>query len=69
MGPAAVRALAPEAAGRPFTFWFSTSELQADGVGGSSFRGLARHVRGLADSSGGRLQLRFNENAAITLEL
>ncbi len=70
-GPAAVRALAPQAANEEFHFWFSTtSGNQDDGTERQeTFRELEDHVEGLRQSSQGKLIVHYNEAASIELAI
>jgi hypothetical protein len=65
------RALAPEAADRPFTFWFSTSSSML--VKGSeqheNFEAAEQLVSNLVAKSGGQLISRFNADDSLTLEI
>lgn len=71
LGDLPQRALAPEADGRDFHFWFSTTSGAQD-VNTKKhkyFRELEEHVAGLSAKSGGRLHLHFNEGAYIELDI
>ena len=70
LGDASKRALAPAAARRPFTFWFSTtSDRQLRGSDQQKqFAKVEKTVRNLVAQSGGRMTATFNEGASITLE-
>jgi glyoxylase-like metal-dependent hydrolase (beta-lactamase superfamily II) len=71
IGPGPNRALAPEAEGRPFHFWFSTTA--AHQPRGSrdrqSFEQTERIVDELRQGSNGRLEVHFNERDFIDLQL
>jgi hypothetical protein len=70
-GPAAVRALAPQAANRPFHFWFSTtSAAQTDGTARQEhMEEVEQHVADFAAQSNGLLTLHFNQGASIELAI
>ena len=70
-GPAAVRALAPQAANRPFHFWFSTTAAaQPDGSARKEhMEEVEQHVAAFAAQSNGLLTLHFNQNASIELAI
>lgn len=65
-GKAADLALAPQAAGRPFTLWFSTT---GDGKADAHMRKIRKKVEGLAGKSNGRMKVKFNTSASITLSI
>ncbi len=72
LGPdTAARALAPRAAGRAFTLWFSSTPT----MGTTSAKGRAHMkkvdtlVRGLAKKSGGLMKVRINANRFVTLSV
>lgn len=69
-GAASVRALAPQAANRPFHFWFSTtSAAQPDDTDMREHMELVEHrVAGFA-AQNGQLTLHFNQQAAIDLAI
>ncbi len=71
MGPKSKRALAPEAADKPFKFWFSTTS--ANQMEGSqqqeTFAAVEELVASLEQRSGGLLTFAFNENASIELTM
>jgi metallo-beta-lactamase superfamily protein len=71
MGPQNRRALAPEADGRDFSFWFSTtSDYQPEGSADeASFRKTEMKVEKLVNSSNGRLSGHYNRRDWLTLEL
>lgn len=71
VGEEDVRALAPDADGRDFHFWFSTSSaLAPNGTKrGEVFAALEEHVNDLARQANGRLHLHFNEEAFTLLEI
>jgi len=66
-----VRALAPEARDRDFTFWFSTtSEAQNKGSDErEAFEKVEKLAEKLRKASEGQMKVKFNKNAAITLSL
>ena len=68
VGPAKLRALAPEAKDRPFTFWFSTSPKAANTAD------FKLHMKNLADwtkkmeaKHGNVFSARFSDEPYITL--
>jgi hypothetical protein len=65
------RALAPEAQGREFTFWFSTTSRHqtAGSTARANFEETERLVASLVASSGGQMTAKFNDNASITLSI
>ena len=69
MGAAAVRTLSPKAKDRDFHFWFSTTAAAA--APGLKRRDVLldreKHYKKLAQDSGGRLTLHFNEDVFTTL--
>lgn len=71
LGPAANRALAPQAANRPFKFWFSTtSAAQRPGSREKeNFAKVETLVRRLQQQSGGRLSVAFNRQASTILQI
>lgn len=70
LGTPAERALAPEADGEPFHFWFSTTAAaQPPGEGRHALDALEAHVRQLAADAAGQLHLHYNEGASIVLEV
>ena len=71
MGPQNRRALAPEADGRDFTFWFSTtSDYQPDGSSDeANFRRAEVKVQNLIGSSNGRLSANYNRRHWLALRL
>jgi hypothetical protein len=70
-GPAAVRALAPQAANRPFHFWFSTTAAAQpdDSARKEHMEEVEQHVAAFAAQSNGLLTLHFNQNASIELAI
>ena len=66
LGPPAKRALAPKAAGRKFTMWFST---EGDGKADAHMHEVKKLVRKLVKSSGGKMAAKFNTGASITLAI
>lgn len=71
IGAASRRALAPEAAGRPFTFWFSSNskDLPADSDKRENFEATEKQVNRLIASSGGLMSAQFVEHDYRTLEV
>lgn len=70
VGSQARRALAPEADGREFKFWFSTtSELQTNSSARESFRETEATVDRLIQLSGGRMSAEFNTRDWIRLSV
>lgn len=71
LGPKKKRALAPEAEGREFTFWFSTtSDAQApESRQQQSFAAVEGLVHELERRSKGKLSAAFNDARSITLEI
>ncbi|TXG96348.1 MAG: MBL fold metallo-hydrolase [Nevskiaceae bacterium] len=71
LGPESKRAKAPEAAGRPFKFWFSTSSemLAEESLQRETFKKVEKLVQKLIDESDGKLTAFFNDQASITLEI
>jgi len=71
LGAPAVRALAPEAANRPFHFWFSTTSAAqgAQTKKREHFLEVERKAAQLATRSNGLLHLHFNQNASTVLQL
>ena len=71
LGPASARALAPEAAGRPFHFWFSTtSAAQPEtSVRRATFERVEQQAADLEARSNGLLTLHFNQAAGIDLQI
>ncbi|MBA2604549.1 MAG: MBL fold metallo-hydrolase [Acidobacteria bacterium] len=70
-GPAAVRTLAPAAAGEPFHFWFSTT-AEAQEAGSArrrAFEGVEARVEELRQSAQGELVVHYNEGASIELAI
>jgi hypothetical protein len=70
-GPAAVRTLAPTAAGEPFHFWFSTT-AEAQEAGSArrrAFEGVEARVEELRQSAQGELVVHYNEGASIELAI
>jgi len=70
-GGASVTALAPEAAGQPFHFWFSTTAAAqpANLKRRKHFQKVEQKVTQLQAQSGGRLHLHFNQQASINLPI
>ena len=66
-----MRTLAPEAADRPFHFWFSTTstELGEGTQKHKNFVKIEKKVAKLENLSNGLLKLHFNENASIVLNI
>ncbi len=71
LGPKKVRALAPEADGRPFKFWFSTtSDAQVEESKESEvFAAVEELVADLEAKSGGLMSSSFNKSISTTLEV
>jgi hypothetical protein len=71
LGKPTVRALAPEAANRPFHFWFSTtSDLLGKGTPKhKNFVKMEKKLAKLATQSNGLLKLHFNETAFSVLKI
>ena len=71
LGKPTVRALAPEAANRPFHFWFSTtSDLLGTGTPKhKNFVKMEKKLAKLATQSNGLLKLHFNETAFSVLKI
>jgi len=71
LGKSSVRALAPEAANRPFDFWFSTtSDAQDESTKKyESFLALENKVRELEKLANGQLTVHYNEGTSIPLEI
>lgn len=71
LGPESKRAKAPEAAGQPFKFWFSTSSemLAEESLQRETFKKVEKLVQKLIDESDGKLTAFFNNQASITLEI
>jgi hypothetical protein len=71
LGKPSVRTLAPEAADRNFHFWFSTTSanLGANTEKHENFVKIEKRVAKLANLSNGLLEVHFNENAAIVLNI
>jgi beta-lactamase superfamily II metal-dependent hydrolase len=68
LGKPADRARAPEAQGKPFTFWFSTSASNPKS-NDAGFDAIAQKVNQLVARSNGLLTARFNENDVQILEV
>jgi len=70
-GPPAVRALAPQAANRPFHFWFSTtSAAQTDGTARQAhMEEVEQRVADFVSQANGLLTLHFNQGASIELAI
>jgi beta-lactamase superfamily II metal-dependent hydrolase len=71
LGPKAKRALAPEAEGKPFKFWFSTaSDMQAeDSPQRETFAKVEKLVAKLVTKSNGQLTAAFNGQASIMITI
>ncbi|CAN5334555.1 hypothetical protein BH10PSE6_BH10PSE6_23870 [soil metagenome] len=71
LGPKAKRALAPDAEGKPFKFWFSTaSDMQAEGSPQREvFAKVEKLVAKLVTKSNGQLAAAFNDQASITITI
>ncbi|MGO7543282.1 MBL fold metallo-hydrolase [Rhizobium ruizarguesonis] len=71
LGPVDKRALAPEAEGKPFTFWFSTTSdsLVEGSENYEAFVAVEDLAAELQGQSGGALSLAFNKDASIELEV
>ncbi|MBR1188562.1 MBL fold metallo-hydrolase [Bradyrhizobium sp. AUGA SZCCT0160] len=71
LGPKAKRALAPEADGRKFKFWFSTtSDMQAEeSLQRENFSKVEKLVDKLIEKSNGQLTAVFNDDVSITLKI
>ncbi|MGP1354528.1 MAG: MBL fold metallo-hydrolase [Parasphingopyxis sp.] len=69
LGPQSKRALAPEADGRPFTFWFSTNsdDLAPGGKNHQNFSETEELVRKLVDRSDGQMKAEFVKRDYRTL--
>ena len=69
LGPAAKRTLAPEAEGKKFTFWFSTTSrtTKPGSKERNAFTKLEKRLEQLRKSSQGKLHVRFNTGTFITL--
>jgi hypothetical protein len=65
------RALAPQAEGEDFHFWFSTTAAAqpAGNDGRAVLERLEAHVRQRAADAAGRLHLHYNEGASVVLEI
>jgi hypothetical protein len=71
LGPAGKRAKAPEAAGRPFKFWFSTSS-EALPIGSKEREAFAEGealVKSMVTSSGGKMKAFFNKQTSRVIAL
>jgi hypothetical protein len=71
LGKPSLRALAPQAQGRPFKFWFSTTSA-AQRQGSRERRAFAKmeaHVANLVQQSGGMLTAVYNTGASVTLSI
>jgi hypothetical protein len=70
-GPAATRALSPDAKNRDFSFWFSTSSdvLAKDSEQHRNFVEVEKLVAKLKRNSEGKLKTFFNENASRMLKV
>jgi hypothetical protein len=66
LGAPSKRALAPQAAGRKFTMWFST---EGDGKADPHMRKVKTLVQRLVKSSKGKMAAKFNTGASITLTI
>jgi hypothetical protein len=66
LGPPAKRALAPKAAGRKFTMWFST---EGDGKADAHMAEIKKLVQKMVKSSGGKMAAKFNTGKSITLTI
>lgn len=71
LGPNSKRALAPQANGKPFTFWFSTSSkvLSPGSNGRADFVKAEKLVARLVAASGGALAARYNTGNVHALKL
>ncbi|MCG7961649.1 MAG: hypothetical protein JAY81_02970 [Candidatus Thiodiazotropha endolucinida] len=71
IGPQSLRALAPEAEDRDFTFWFSTtSDYQPDGSKDeANFRKAEKKVERLISESNGRMSAIYNRRHWLTIRL
>lgn len=71
LGSNAKRALAPEAEGRPFKFWFSTSsDMQSeDSLQRETFGKVEKLVEKLVQKSNGRLTAAFNDQPSLELAI
>jgi hypothetical protein len=69
LGASAKRTHAPEAQGRKFTFWFSTTskKQKADSDERKAFAAVEKRARALQKKSKGKLSLRFNDGVSTTL--
>jgi beta-lactamase superfamily II metal-dependent hydrolase len=68
-GSADRRALAPIAADRRFTFWFSTDSSTVAAKNRTAFRRVEKLVQGMVNKSQGKMAARFNSGAYHTLSL
>jgi Metallo-beta-lactamase superfamily len=66
LGAPSKRTLAPQAAGRKFTMWFST---EGDGKADAHMRKVKTLVQRLVKSSKGKMAAKFNTGASITLTI
>jgi hypothetical protein len=71
LGPPATRTLAPEAEGKKFKFWFSTtSDAQVEeSQQRETFAAVEELVAGLERQSGGLMSSSFNESVSTMLEI
>jgi beta-lactamase superfamily II metal-dependent hydrolase len=70
LGSKTSRALAPEADGRPFKWWFSTSSnIDAKPAENAHMREVEDLVADLAAKSGGLMTFHFNENVRTILKI
>jgi len=69
LGDAALRALAPKARNRAFTFWFSTSSdlLKPGSNEKKNFLAVEKLVAGMVAKSKGKMKAKFNTGAKLTL--
>lgn len=69
VGPASVRTLSPNAQGRDFHFWFSTTSGAQNGSKRAAFREIEKHVAKLVTRAGGRLHTHFNGGTSMSFTL
>ena len=71
LGKPAVRTLAPEAAGRPFHFWFSTTSdmLTPNTQKRAYFQDVEHEVAKMETKANGLLHVHYNSNASIDLNI
>lgn len=71
LGPSGARAVAPTAAGRSFTFWFSTTSnaQKPNSDEKESFAATEKLVASLVSASNGQMKAQFNQGISISLAL